>query len=84
MGRRQQLLYLQSLSTDIRSELLGYSLYIDGERKKGSDDPKEWPYNSVADAVRDGWRIICFPNLALMMDEHTAYGLGCEFVLEKW
>jgi hypothetical protein len=30
------------------------------------------------------WRVIQFPNLTLMMDERRTYGLGCEFILERW
>ena len=35
------------------------------------------------DAIRDGWRIIEFPNLALLLDESRTYAYGAEFVLEK-
>ena len=82
-GRRQSLLYMQSFSTDIDRHLLGYTLVVNGERVKGPDDPDDWPYQCVADAVRDGWRIISFPNMALLLHEEHTYGLGCEFVLEK-
>ncbi len=82
-GRRQSLLYLQSFSTDINKHLLGYTLIVNGRRVKGADNPDDWPYQSVAEAVRDGWRIISFPNMALLLDEEKSYGLGCEFVLEK-
>ena len=34
--------------------------------------------------MRDGWRIVKFPEMALMVaGEEEAYGLGCEFILEK-
>ena len=48
-----------------------------------SEDSKDWPYQSVLEAIRDGWRVVQFPNLALLMDESRTYGLGCEFILEK-
>ena len=49
----------------------------------GRRTPRDWPYKTVLDAVRDGWRIIKFPELALMLDEKRSYGLGCDFVLER-
>ena len=33
--------------------------------------------------MNDGWRIISFPNMGLMMDESRTYGLGNEFIMEK-
>jgi hypothetical protein len=48
------------------------------------DDPNDWPYKTPLEAIRDGWRVIQFPNLALMMDETRTYGMGCEFILERW
>ena len=43
----------------------------------------EWPYQILLDAINDGWRIIKFPEQALLLNEDTSYGLGCEYVLEK-
>ena len=54
-----------------------------GEEVEIPREPAEWPYQTVMDALRDGWRIISFPNLALMMDESRTVGLGCEFILER-
>ena len=39
---------------------------------------------TVIDAIRDGWRVISFPNMALSLDENRTYGLGFEFILERW
>ena len=80
---RQSLLYMQTWSTDIESEVLGYNLVVNGERVIGDEDPDAWPYRSVAAAIRDGWRIVSFPNLALLMDEERTIGYGCEFILDK-
>ena len=82
-GRHQSLLYMQARSTAIDSAIHGYSLYVDGKVCHGPQDPDDWPYQNVAEAIRDGWRVISFPNLALMTDDRYTYGLGCEFVLEK-
>ena len=58
------------------------SLMQDGEISEPA--PDNWPYETVLDAIRDGWRIIKFPEMALLLDESRTYGLGCEFILEKW
>jgi hypothetical protein len=82
--RRQDLLYLQAGSTSPGAPVHGMLMVIDGEIREPPDDPKEWPYRTVLDAIRDGWRVLQFPNLALMLDESRTYGLGCEFILERW
>ena len=83
-GNQQDLLYLQAASTSLTSQINGMVLVEGGEVSDGPEDPGGWPYQTVLDAIRDGWRVISFPNLALMMDESRTYGLGCEFVMEKW
>ena len=79
--RRQDLLYIQSTGTGLMDAIHGMSLVIDGEIIE--PEPDDWPYATVLDAVRDSWRIIKFPEMALMLDESRTYGLGCEFILEK-
>jgi hypothetical protein len=54
-----------------------------GEISDGPEDPDDWPYQSVQEAIQDGWRVLKFPELALMMDESRTYGLGFEFILER-
>ena len=79
----QDLLYLQTQGTSLTAAVLGMTLVQDGQICNVPDDPDQWPYQSVLEAIRDGWRIVQFPNLALLMDESRTYGLGCEFILEK-
>jgi hypothetical protein len=79
----QDLLYLQAGSTSVASRVHGMSMVVGGKIVEPPTDPKDWPYQSVLDAIRDGWRVVSFPNLALMMDESKTYGLGCEFILER-
>jgi len=81
--RTQDLLYLQANSTSLGATVLGMAMLRDGQLSDGPADPQLWPYVTVLDAIRDGWRVIHFPNMALMMDESRTYGLGCEFILEK-
>ena len=80
----QRLLYLQSENTMVTSRVIGISI-VDGDGvHDGPDDPDEWPYQTVHQALLDGWRIIKFPEMALLLDEERTYGLGCEFILERW
>jgi hypothetical protein len=81
--QRQDLLYLQASGTSLTSEVHGMLIVQNGEVSDGLPDPKDWKYRTVLDAIRDGWRVIQFPNLALMLDESRTFGLGCEFILEK-
>lgn len=82
-AKQQNLLYLQASSTALTARVLGMSLLEDGVLSDGPADPAEWPYQTVLDAIKAGWRVIQFPNLALLLDESRAYALGCEFILER-
>jgi hypothetical protein len=82
--KRQDLLYLQAGGTSLASGVHGMLLVQDGQISEGPSDANDWPYKTVLDAIQDGWRVIKFPELALLMDESRTYGLGCEFILEKW
>jgi hypothetical protein len=82
-GKCQDLLYLQASNASVTAGLLGMSLVRDGEVvdwPAGAD----WPYESVLAAIRDGWRVIKFPELAMLLVDQRTIGLGCEFILEKW
>ena len=81
--RRQDLLYIECSSTALNSGILGMNLVCNGEIVSPANRG-EWAYANVLDAIRDGWRVIKFPEMALMMVEDRNMGLGCEFVLEKW
>lgn len=87
---RQDLLYLQTMNSSLLSPVRGMARVIDGRldegpaEQEGAGPGEEWPYRCVLDAIRDGWRVIQFPDLSLLMEESRAMGLGCEFILEKW
>ena len=82
--KRQDILYLQAVTTSPGAAVVGMLLVEDGELREGPPDPEDWPYQTVIEAVRDGWRIISFPNMALLaVDEKEFYGLGAEFILER-
>ena len=79
-----QLLYLQASTTTVTSRVCGMSLFDADGQHDGVDETGAWVYETVYDALRDGWRIVKFPEMALMVaGEEEAYGLGCEFILEK-
>ena len=81
--KQQRLLYLNTGNTGVDSQVLGMALVENGEILEGPDDVDAWPYNSVLEAMDDGWRIIKFPEMALLLQEDKTFGLGCEFILEK-
>ena len=81
---RQDLLYLQAEQTSMTSGVIGMSMFVNGEFTDGPDDPDDWPYQTVGEAMADGWRIVKFPEMAILLDDRRTYGLGCEFILEKW
>ena len=81
---RQRLLYLQASSTLVTSPVEGMSIVDSDGVNDGPDNPNDWPYQTVYDAICDGWRVIKFPEMTLMLvGEHDTYGLGCDFILEK-
>lgn len=83
--RRQDILYLQVGTTSPASQVIGMTYIEAGVLKEASSNPDEWQYQTALDAVQDGWRIISFPNMALLaMSDEEAYGLGFEFILERW
>jgi hypothetical protein len=77
------LLYLQTRNTAVDSDVEGMSIMEGGKVHEAPDDPDDWPYATVIDAVNDGWRIVKFPELALLYQEPDAAALACEFILEK-
>ena len=80
----QDILYLQARNTSPESQVVGMMRIEGGTRVASPPDPEDWPYQTVLDAVTDGWRIISFPNLSLLaVDEKEVYGLGFEFILER-
>ena len=84
VAKPQCLLYLQATNTSVTSAVEGMSI-VDGDGvHNGPDEPDDWPYQTVHEAMLDGWRIVKFPEMTLMLvGENETYGLGCEFILEK-
>ena len=80
---RQDVLYMQTVFSSVTSRINGISMICDGQVLEMPDDPEDWPYASVLEAINDGWRIVSFPNMALMMDDARSHGVGNEFILER-
>jgi len=83
-GKRQDLLYLQTERSSPCSKVIGMMMIENGQRHDGAADADEWPYQTVLEAMADGWRVVSFPNLALMALNHNdSHGLEFEFILER-
>ncbi|HLK60142.1 MAG TPA: hypothetical protein VKU00_26510 [Chthonomonadaceae bacterium] len=82
--QRQSLLYLQASSSHPYSRAIGISIFEEGKDSEGVDAQGNFLYRSIKEALDDGWRIIKFPEMAAAMDDQNNYGLGCEFILERW
>jgi|TARA_B100001750_G_scaffold241305_1_gene252503 hypothetical protein len=80
----QDILYLHTRVNSLTSDILAMRIVTNGHISDAPENPDDWPYQSVLEAIRDGWRVIKFPELALMMDESRTYGLGFEFILERY
>ena len=81
---RQMVLYLYSKSTSMRSAIASWALYDPTVPYEPTLPSQDAPYDSVIEAVNDGWRIVQFPRAELYQfsDIDSAY-LGYEFILEK-
>lgn len=81
---RQMLLYLYSKSTNMRSAIASWALYDPTVSYEPTLPSQDVPYDSVIEAVNDGWRIVQFPRAELhqFSDVDNTY-LGYEFILEK-
>ena len=83
--RRQDLLYLHATSTSPSSQIVAITRVAGGKIGEPPADPDDWPYQTPLDAINDGWRVIAFPNTALLaLSADDPQGLGFEFILEKW
>ncbi|MBT5875670.1 MAG: hypothetical protein HOH43_19760 [Candidatus Latescibacteria bacterium] len=81
---KQSILYVQAGSTHPHSMVLGLSIYEEGKNPDAVDEEGNLIYTTLKDALDDGWRIVKFPDMSLVMDEQNTYGLGYEFILERW
>ena len=82
---RQRLLYLHAATPSIRSQVIGMALHepVQGSVTEIMTEGLDWPYNTVHDAVLDGWQVIHFPDQRTEFDDREIDILGYEFILQK-
>ena len=82
-AKQQHLLYLQTATTAVTSEVIGMLMVKDGAVSDGPFDYADWSYKTVLDAINEGWRVIRFP-VQLPVGHTQDTHITCEFILEKW
>ena len=82
---RQRLLYLQATTPSIRSNVIGMAQHepVNGAITQIEPDTDNWKYQTVHDAIVDGWQAIFFPAQRTNFDDHEIDILGYEFILQK-
>ena len=85
MALKQRLLYLSAQSTDPRSPAISQALH---EPVRGSIveiDPTRTrlDYETVHDAICDGWRVVHFRDQRGLLEGSEIEALGYQIVLEK-
>ena len=82
---RQRLLYLHARTPSVFSEILGLTLIepVAGFKVEISAEQPQWPYNTVHDALVEGWQIVQFPHLQAPFDDRDLDVIGYEFILQK-
>jgi hypothetical protein len=85
MALKQRLLYLSAQSTDPRSPAISQALHEPVSGTIVEIDPTSTgiDYESVHDAVIDGWRIVHFPDQRGTLADSGVDVLGFQFILEK-
>mgnify|MGYP001315665416 FL=1 len=82
---KQRLLYLHSRTPDVFSNIIALNLVEptkNATREITAEDP-DWSYQTVHDAIVDGWQIVQFPYLQAPFDDRELDVLGYEFILQK-
>ena len=81
---RQRLLYLHTKAPSVYSPVIGMAQHepVAGQKDTLRTRP-DWPYETVHDALVDGWQVIHFPNLLAPYDDRELDYVGFEFILQK-
>ena len=83
---RQKILVLYLHTPDLNSHVVAWSIYDGtGKQRHTTGDSVQPPYSSVLDAMKDGWRVVQFPQQFPAypgMEYQTAY-LRFEYILER-
>ena len=86
---RQQILILHLAEPDLGAQTVAWALFDGtrpaGDRQMQAGDQPEPPYESVVDAMHDGWRVVQVPPLPTYPQgaEHETGPLPWEYVLER-
>jgi hypothetical protein len=85
MAVKQRLLYLSAQSTDPRSPAISQALHEPVRGTIVEIDPTRTSldYETVHDAICDGWRVVHFPDQRGSLDGSEIEVFGYQFVLEK-
>lgn len=80
-----KIMYLTARSINMRSGIVGWAVFVPGEGPELKLPGNEPPYESVLEAVADGWRVVQYPinKLYEYKDLENDY-VGFDFILEKW
>jgi hypothetical protein len=82
---RQRLLYLHTSSPSVQSRVMAFYRVEPVPHGAGVDlspEPK-FPYQSVHEAMIDGWRVVRFPEYTAPVQDREIDMQGYEFILEK-
>ena len=83
---KQKILILCLHTPDLNSAVGAWAIYDGtGRESHTTADSEEPPYHSVVDAMKDGWRVVQFPQQFPAypgMEYNTSY-LKFEYILEK-
>ena len=82
---RQRLLYLHAQTPSIASGLIAATLHEPVKGGISQMDPmqKDPTYQTVHEAIMDGWEVIHFPDQQAPFDDREIDVLGYEFILQK-
>ena len=83
---RQQILVLYLHNPDLASQVRAWTIYDGtGRQQHTTGDSTKPPYPTALAAMRDGWRVIQFPQQfpAYPGTEYTTAFLKYEYILEK-
>ena len=83
---RQRLLYLHAQTPSIGSPLVAAALHepVPGGVSQMDPSQKDPQYNTVHEAIIDGWHVIHFPLQTAPFEDREIDILGYEFVLQKF
>ena len=82
---RQRLLYLHARTPSVYSGVLGMTQIepVAGHSVEISADQLQFSYESVHEALVDGWQIVQFPHHQAPYDDGDLDMVGYEFILQK-